>query len=119
MVTTVETPSVAEKRGSLSKTKQWTEAQSRERSNAPMTWSKGHVTEMDSISNLAGDGSHGKRGTQKSTALKVSSSLRPLDASEGIRSGSSLIGFPSETSDVVVEQVGSRNKVSNLKTGRG
>jgi transposase len=116
MVTTVEAPSVAEKRGSLGKTKQWTEAQSRERSNAPMTSSKGHVTETEFNSNLAGDSSHGKRGTQKSTALEVSSSHRPLEASEGICSGSSLIDFPSETSDVVLKQVGSRNKV---ETGQG
>jgi hypothetical protein len=40
------------------------------------------------------------------------------DNLEGIRSGSSLIDFPSETSDVIIEQVGSRNKVSNLKTVR-
>lgn len=116
MVTTVETPSVAEKCGSLGNTKQWTEAQSRERSNAPMTSSKGHAAEEEPNSNLAGDSSHDKRGTQKSTAMEVSSSLRPLEVSEGIRSGRSLINFPSETSDEYLEQVGSRNKV---ETGRG
>ncbi|MHA1138351.1 MAG: RNA-guided endonuclease InsQ/TnpB family protein [Candidatus Thorarchaeota archaeon] len=111
MVTTVETPSVAEKRGNLGKTKQWTEAQSRERSNAPMISGKGHVTEMESIPNLAGDSGHDKRGTQKSK-VKGASSLYNI-TSEGLRSGSQVIGFPKIIPEDVDEQVGSRNKVSN------
>ncbi len=116
METTVEAPSVAEKCGSLGKTIQWTEAQTRERSYAPMTASKGHVAEEEPCSDLAGDSSHGKSGTQKSTVTEVSSSYRPLEVSEGIRSGSSLPDFPSISNDEKLEQVGSRNKVL---TGRG
>ncbi|TFG26700.1 hypothetical protein EU528_13985, partial [Candidatus Thorarchaeota archaeon] len=115
MVTTVETPSVAEKRGSLGKTKQWTEAQSRERNKVPMISSKGHVTETESNSNLAGDSGHGKSGTQQSEVKEASSLCNGSNRSEGIRSGSSLTDFPSEPSDVIEEQVGSRNKVLNLQ----
>ena len=113
MATTVEKPSVAKKSGSLCTTKQWTEAQSRERSNAPMTSGKGHVTEMDSISNLAGDSSHDKRGTQKSKVKEASSLCNVSNMSEGIRSGSQVIGFPKVIPEGIDEQVGSRNKVSN------
>lgn len=113
MVTTVEKPSVAKKSGSSSITKQWTEAQSRERSNAPMISGKGHVTEMDSIPNLAGDSGHDKRGTQKSKVKEASSLCNLSNTSEGIRSGSQVIGFPKVIIEDVDEQVGSRNKVSN------
>lgn len=109
--TTVEKPSVAGKCGSLGKTKQWTEAQSRERSDAPMISSKGHVTDTESNSNLAGDSGHGKSGTQKSEVKEASSLCNVSCMSEGIRSGTQMIGFPRNIMEDVDEQVGSRNKV--------
>lgn len=120
MATTVETPSAVERTGALGTSKQGTEAQFHKRSNAPMTLNKGHVTADGASHMLIGDNSRDKGGTQKSEARMTSSFCRISNTSEGIRSGSHMLGFPRNIIEDLVEQVGSRNKVSNLtETGRG
>ena len=84
-----------------------------------MALNKGHVTVDGASRLLIGDNSHDKGGTQKSEVKEASSIYNVSNTSEGIRSGSQVIGFPRIILEDVVEQVGSRNKVSNLtKTGR-
>ncbi|MGY5852809.1 MAG: transposase, partial [Candidatus Thorarchaeota archaeon] len=114
MATTVETPSAAERSGALGTSKQGTEAQLQERSDAPMTLNKGHVTVDGASHLLIGDNSHDKGGTQKSEVKEASSVCNVSTTSEGIRSGSHTIGFPRNIMEDIVEQVGSRNKVSYL-----
>ena len=119
MATTVETPSVVKRTGTFDTSRQGTDAQFQERSNAPMALNKGHVTVDGASRLLIGDNSHDKGGTQKSEVKEASSIYNVSNTSEGIRSGSQVIGFPRIILEDVVEQVGSRNKVSNLtKTGR-
>ncbi|MHA2380224.1 MAG: hypothetical protein ACXADS_13200 [Candidatus Thorarchaeota archaeon] len=107
VATTVETPSAAERTGSLSTAKQREEAQFRKRGNAPMKSSKGQVTAEGASRLLIGDNSRDKGGTQKSEVKEISSIYRTSSKSEGIRSGSHMLDFPSEFSNGLV---GSRRK---------
>jgi transposase len=85
MAKTVETLTAAGEQGIPCTNRQRKEATSRERSNAPMTASKGHVRAHCNSSALAGDSGRDKGGTQKSMEEGWPSSS--WFGSEGIRSG--------------------------------